>query len=56
MYTGAMTTNKAKKVSEQTRAVQNLRGSGAAGTHADRRTKRKRTRAAQESAAKEEFE
>jgi hypothetical protein len=32
-------------------AVQNLRRSGAAGTHGDRRTKRLRTRAARRAAA-----
>ena len=36
---------------EQVRATQERRRSGAAGTHADRRTKRVRTRSAKKSAA-----
>lgn len=36
-------------------AVQNLRRSGAAGTHGDRRTKRLRTRAARKAAAVKEW-
>ncbi len=36
-------------------AVQNLRRSGAAGTHGDRRTKRLRTRAARKAAAVREW-
>jgi hypothetical protein len=40
---------------EQVQALQGLRASGAAGKHADRRTKRNRTRAAQRRNALKEW-
>jgi hypothetical protein len=43
------------KTAEQVRATENLRRSGAAGTHGDRRTKRLKTRAAQKRAYLKEY-
>lgn len=40
---------------EQVRVIQGRRGSGASGTHGDRRTKRLRTRASQKKAAVSEY-
>ena len=48
-----MNTN--KDTAERTRARQERKRSGAAGTHADRRTKRLRTRAARKHAALAEY-
>jgi hypothetical protein len=43
------------KTAAQVQATQNLRRSGAAGSHGDRRTKRLRTRAAQKRAHIKEY-
>lgn len=43
------------KTAEQVRATQNLRRSGAAGKHGDRRLKRQKTRGAQKTRALKEY-